>query len=320
MDKDIKIKVLCKTIPKQFIKKIGYCFYIVKCMYHIATSRVCIVEGYVIPVSILKHKKSLIIVQIWHALGAIKKFGKQILDKKEGSRQIVAKIMKMHNNYTFITAPSNATREFYSEGFGTKKEKILVLGMPRVDYLLNKDNLIEEKQKELIQQYPYLIDKKNILYVPTFRKNEKTNIDELINKIDKEKYNLIIRLHPLEEKQIEKSYTISRKFATLDLLKIADYVITDYSAASIEAAVLDKKTFFYLYDIDKYSQRRGLNVNLNQEMEGLCFDTIEPIIKMIDENKYPIYQLEKFKNKYVETLDTHNSLRIIQHIETLKQN
>jgi len=41
---------------------------------------------------------------------------------------------------------------------------------------------------------------------------------------------------------------------------------------------------------------------------------------MIDENKYPIYQLEKFKNKYVETLDTHNSLRIIQHIETLKQN
>ena len=81
-NKNIKVKVLCKKIPKDFLGKIQYCFYTIKCMYHIATSKVCIVDGYVIPISILKHKKSLIIVQIWHAMGAIKKFGRQVLDKK----------------------------------------------------------------------------------------------------------------------------------------------------------------------------------------------------------------------------------------------
>lgn len=114
---NIRVVVLCKKIPNEFIKKIKYCFYIIKCLYHIATSKVCIIDGYVIPISSLKHKKGLIIVQIWHAMGAIKKFGKQVLDKKEGSSSLIAKIMGMHENYTFITCTSNITKQFYAEGF-----------------------------------------------------------------------------------------------------------------------------------------------------------------------------------------------------------
>ena len=48
-------------------------------MYYLATSKVCVLDGYCIPASILKHKKKLKIIQIWHASGAIKKFGYQIL-------------------------------------------------------------------------------------------------------------------------------------------------------------------------------------------------------------------------------------------------
>ena len=79
----LKIEVLCKKIPDNLGGQIGYCFYIVKCMYHIATSKACIIDGYNIPVSSLKHKKGLEIVQIWHAMGAIKKFGYQILDMED---------------------------------------------------------------------------------------------------------------------------------------------------------------------------------------------------------------------------------------------
>ena len=62
--------------------KLGHIHDILVEMYHLATSRACIIDSYVIAVSILKHKKSLIIVQIWHALGAIKQFGYMTLDKK----------------------------------------------------------------------------------------------------------------------------------------------------------------------------------------------------------------------------------------------
>ena len=33
---NINVKILCKKIPENFIGKIAYCFYIVKCMYNLA--------------------------------------------------------------------------------------------------------------------------------------------------------------------------------------------------------------------------------------------------------------------------------------------
>ena len=69
MEKDIKkrypdkkLVILTKTLNKNnFIK---YYFHIYKQMYHLATSKVCLVDTYIIPVSILKHKKSLKIITI----------------------------------------------------------------------------------------------------------------------------------------------------------------------------------------------------------------------------------------------------------------
>lgn len=316
---NIQVKMLCKKIPKKICKKIGYCFYIIKCMYHIATSSVCVVEGYVIPVSALKHKKRLVIVQIWHALGAIKKFGKQVVDQKEGSNSIVADIMKMHKNYTFVTCASKATKEFYAEAFGIEKEKILLLGMPRIDYLLGKNNQINEKVEKLLEEYPKLKEKQNILYVPTFRKGESTLVEKIINEIDETKYNLIIRLHPLEKTNVDKDYLIDSKYSTFELLKIADYVITDYSAIAFEAAVVNKPIFFYVYDLNEYKENRGLNVNLNEEMKSVTFNNINDIISVIEEDKYPYEEYQKFKDKYIETKDINNSKRIIEHIKKIIQ-
>lgn len=312
-----QVKILCKKIPKDLLKKIGYCFYMIKCMYHIATSNVCIVEGYVIPVSALKHKKRLIIVQIWHAMGAIKKFGRQIVNKKEGSNSIIADVMRMHKNYTFVTCTSKATKNFYVEAFGIEENKVMVLGMPRVDYLLGKDNKINEKVEQLLKEYPKLKEKKNILYVPTFRKKEKTPVQNIIEAVDKEKYNLIIRLHPLEKTAIKEDYTISTKYSTFELLKIADYVITDYSAIAFEAATINKPIFFYLYDLNKYQDDRGLNINLNQEMKSVTSTNIKDIIKIIEKEEYPYDEYENFKNKYIETLDTKNSERIVKNIKSI---
>lgn len=316
-DSNIQIKILCKKIPKKFVKKVGYCFYIIKCMYHIATSNVCIVEGYVIPIGALKHKKELIIVQIWHALGAIKKFGKQVLNQKEGSSSVVANIMGMHKNYTFVTCASNATKEFYAEAFGIQKEKIYVLGMPRIDYLLGKDNKINENVEKLLKEYPKLKEKKNILYVPTFRKGKSTLVEEIIKNVDETKYNLIIRLHPLEKTLIDSKYIVDKKYSTFELLKIADYVITDYSAIAFEAAVVNKPIFFYLYDLKDYEENRGLNVKLNKEMQQVTSSNIKDIISIIEQEKYPYEEYKKFKQKYIETLDTNNSKRIIEKIKNI---
>ena len=313
---NLEIKILCRRIPKGLWGKIKYCFYIIKCMYHIATSKVCVIDGYNIAISALKHKKNLQVIQIWHAAGAIKKFGYQVLDKKEGRNSTVAKIMRMHANYTCVTCTSEATRKIYSEAFNTDIEKVKVLGMPRIDYILGKNGQIDKNIEKLCTEYPRIKEKKIILYVPTFRKNEAVDIQKIINAINTKKYNLIIRLHPLDKNEIDKKYIID-KYNTSDLIKLADYVITDYSAIAFETAALNKPLFFYVYDIEKYENNRGLNIDLMKEMKALAKKNIEDIIDIIEKDNYDYQSLEKFKNKYVQTADTKNTERIANYIKNV---
>ena len=65
MEKDIKMRypnvklvILIKTLSKK--NAFFYYFHIYHQMYHLATSKVCLTDTYIIPISILKHKKSLL--------------------------------------------------------------------------------------------------------------------------------------------------------------------------------------------------------------------------------------------------------------------
>jgi len=60
--KDYKIVVLCKKIDSGLINKIKYVFYIFKLMVNISRSKVVILDSYCIPISLLKHKKSLTVI------------------------------------------------------------------------------------------------------------------------------------------------------------------------------------------------------------------------------------------------------------------
>lgn len=186
--------------------------------------------------------------------------------------------------------------------------------MPRLDYVLGKNNEIDKKVEELLKQYPELKRKPIILYVPTFRKKETIDIDKVINAVDEEKYNLIIRLHPLDETKVDKKYMIDKEYSTYDLLKVADFIVTDYSAIAFETAALNKPLYFYLYDIRKYSRKRGVNIDLETEMKDCTRTSFDEIMKIINSGEYNYEELRKFREKYVETFDTDNTKRIADYI------
>ena len=196
----------------------------------------------------------------------------------------------------------------------TDINKIKVLGMPRLDYVLGKNNEIDKNVEKLLKQYPKLKNKPIILYVPTFRKKETIDIDKVINEIDEERYNLIIRLHPLDETKVDKKYIIDKEYSTYDLLKVADFVVTDYSAIAFETAALNKPLYFYLYDIRKYSRKRGVNIDLETEMKDCTRISFDEIMKLINSEEYNFEELRKFREKYVETFDTDNTKRIANYI------
>lgn len=308
---NIKLIFLCKKMNSNLSKKTDYIRYVFnmigymfKAMYYLATSKVCITESYCVPISILKHKETLKIIQIWHASGAVKKFGYQCLDTEEGKSREIAELMGMHKNYDYVIAPSEVTKNIFSEAFNIDKEKVIKLGLPRLEYITNSKY---DKSEEIYKEYPELKEKKVVLYVPTFRKGKNVNIDELLNyPIDKNKYKLIIKLHPLEDANVPNEYLVDSTYTSFDLIKIADYIITDYSILSIEASILEKPVFLYLYDLEEYDKNRGLNVDLSSELKTFTTKTFSDIMNKIENNDFDIGEIVKYKEKYIE-IDTNNT-------------
>lgn len=323
---EYKIKVITKKIEEKdgIIKQLLPNFInIFQQMYSLATSKVIVLDTYCITTCILPHKKDTKIIQIWHALGAIKKFGYQTIGTKTGSNEKTAKIMCMHKNYDYVLAPSKATGDLYQQAFNVEKEKIKYIGMPRIDYILEKD---EEIINNIYEKYPILKDesKQNILYVPTYRKGEKVEIDEFIDKIDTKKYNLIIKLHPLDLKEYEykekQGVIYEQQCKTYDLLKVADKVITDYSSLSIEASLLDLPIYFYTYDLEKYNEDTGVNFDFEKEPIGIYkANNTEELINLIDKD-YDYTVLQQFKNKYISVNTKNCTKQIVEFIVRLMRN
>ena len=75
-----------QTYRIQFFDYLKFSAVMFKSMYHLATSRVCVLDSYWPPVSLLKHKEELRVIQIWHAIGKIKQSGLQSVGKKSGRK------------------------------------------------------------------------------------------------------------------------------------------------------------------------------------------------------------------------------------------
>ncbi len=297
---------------------ICYFFHMIKQMYHIATSKVVVIDSYCIAVSILKHRQNLKVFQIWHATCAIKKFGYQTIDKKDGTSQKTAKLMKMHQQYTYVLCASDVTSTHFCEAFSVPLDKIVKGGLPRIDYIrMHK----QEVGNFICQKYPMVQKKINIVYAPTFRKSRSVDANNLLQAIDHNKYNVIVKTHPLDE-NISKSFIgngiiMDQQYSVYDWLSVADIVISDYSALIVEAAVAEIPVYLYIYDIEEYQMNTGLNVSLSDEAIGkYCFRNPIELAKTLDQ-VYDMKLLHEFRDKYFDVKETTCTKRLVDFIDNM---
>ncbi len=300
-DEHVKIVILARKLEGNFIKKLGYCFHIVEQMYHIATSKIIIVDGYCIPVSVLNHKPEQSFIQTWHALNVIKKFGYLTLDKPAGTSSAVAEAMCMHRNYTHILTCGTKTGKTLAKSFNATEDKILLMGLPYVDYILNPQQEIVDKIKG---RYPQILEKRNILYVPTFRKNHSIDISWISEKIDLDKNNVIVKLHPVDKEKvrgnIDSRVILDDNFSSHKWFWVCDSVITDYSGVGIEASLLNRKLYFYLFDKEEYEAEVGLNIDLYQEpIAKYVTESADRLVEMLEE-EYNFDLLKQYREKYID--------------------
>ncbi len=293
---------------------LSYIFSILADMWEMASAKVIITDTYSIPVSCLPHKNTQKVVQIWHAMGAVKKFSLQAAGKAQGRDLGVAKAMHMHENYDYVLAPSKATGEIYCDAFGCKEENIKLLCLPRVDVILDGQN----RRNEFVENNPDYADKIIVAYVPTFRDKDDVYAEKLHKAFDgNEKYKLAISSHPLSKTTEKGLYTIKGGFSSLDLMKLADIVITDYSACAFEAALLEKPLYFFVPDYEIYKAEQGLNVDVLTELPQVAFVDECALVSALNVEGYDFSKLNAFSDKYVENKITNNTELLAEFIKEL---
>lgn len=274
--------------------KLSYALHMLTQMKAIATSKVVVLDGYCIVASALRHKEETQIIQMWHALAAIKKFGYQIIDKPAGRSSDTARIMCMHRNYDYVISPGVETGKLLCQAFDVTEDKLQYYALPRVDSILRKD---EEFAARVRLEYDIPSDTRIALYVPTFRRGVEIDTEEITRAFNSSGYRLVIKLHPVFDNGDPNA---DHRYSSYEWMKGCDCVITDYSALGVEAALTGKPVYFYVPDIDNYEREVGLNINPEKEMPQATARTIEDLMVLLEKD-YD-YRAEKaFANKYVST-------------------
>ena len=322
------VRVLSKLLTKEkSLKALGYIGHVAKQEAAILASDVVVLDTYCIPASMIPHRRGTKVVQMWHALGAIKKFGWQTVGKEGGSSAKTAKIMRMHNGYDYVVCASDVTAGHFSEAFRTDRSKVVKYGLPRIDYINSvvRGERHGEMAAKILARYPQLkgTDKKTVLYAPTFRRGKAVDVQSLIEAFDPDKYDLAVKLHPLyrgaaEDRQSLDNVIYDDDFTSFDWLSVADIIISDYSSFVIESTLADKPLFIYDYDLEDYEGNTGLNIDFDSEpIAPYVFKDAKALAAAAGSGDYDIKKLHAFRNRYIDIETNNCTAALADFIESL---
>ena len=237
-------------------------------------------------------------------------------------------------NWDYLISPNNYSSEIFESAFRFEK-KVLEQGYPRNDALYNGDtpNNIERIKKDL----GIPLDKKIILYAPTFRDNQfyksgnyKFDLPMDLHGLQKRYGNdciLLLRMHYLVAENFDLkpykgfAYDFSNRADINDLYLVSDLLITDYSSVFFDYANLKRPIVFYTYDLEDYRETlRGFYFDLIKVAPGPIVENNADLTKILDEfieyGKFKDYQAiyENFYQKYCYLDDGNAAKRIVEDV------
>lgn len=190
-----------------------------------------------------------IIVYIGHGGGSFKKMGwakARSLGRLSTYEQ--RRLSRINGKYTYVVCSSDRVKRDFSENFNLSLDKVIALGLPRID-LLYKEN-VEKNREIFFSRYPEASGKKIILYAPTYR-NDKDGryFPELPNKLKGLKNCfLCYRAHPTVQAKREEGWVDVSAFDQNFILSIVDILITDYSSILFDFSYFSRPIIYYNQD------------------------------------------------------------------------
>ena len=102
-------------------------------MYHLRTAGLFIVDNAYLPIHVAPHRPGTTVVQVWHAVGALKRFGADTLAPLAEPERTF-----LHRHYDFVVTTAESARAPYAAALRTPIERVLALGAPRTDFFFDE--------------------------------------------------------------------------------------------------------------------------------------------------------------------------------------
>jgi CDP-glycerol glycerophosphotransferase (TagB/SpsB family) len=296
--------------------------------FYLATSRVVIVDDYFFPIYVIRPRAGTTFIQTWHASGAFKKIGYSVLDKSFGMDEELARRVRVHSNYDVCLIGSQAAAVHYAEAFRQPVDRFVSrLGIPRTDVFFGEERLA--RTREAVRgKYGLTDGRRVILYAPTFRGDSVTDAratDDLdlgvMAETLRDDHVLLVRLHPF----IRSRTVIGKELASFaidvsdhsdinELMLVSDVLVTDYSSAIYEFALLGRPMVFFAPDYEAYEAERGFYFDYRTGVPGPIFETSEGLARYLRAGDFDIEKVDRFRDASFDIADGRSAARVTDEL------
>lgn len=246
-------------------------------------------------------KKDCIYLNTWHGV-SLNAVGNGVPGRKDYN----------FGHLNFLCYESEWNKQLLMKSFNAPERIMLASGLPRNDELYYVTN---EKILKLKKELGLPLDKKIILYAPTWRDSDDhgasyaikppINIQYWEEKLKKD-YILLLRTHAYTNKLLGVEFDdFIRDFTSYprvnDLFAVSDILISDYSACITDFSILERPIICFAYDYESYGVRRGLNMDFEREMPSGVMRTEQEVVNHIltmDYNEECKKTFNQMKNRY----------------------
>lgn len=271
--------------------------------------------GYVVicdnflPAASCKKRQETTVIQLWHACGALKKFG---YDAPEDIPSYYrGNVLK---NCDVVTVSSRWCVSRFASAMRLPAERVLPLGISRTDRYYRAD-AASRVREQFYREYPQARGRRILLWAPTFRGCPampticgEEAIDRLGSRLG-EGWIVIKRLHP----HLMPRNAAESRLSTEELLFVTDLLITDYSSILFDYLIFRRPLVRFAPDLAEYEEHRGFYMDYRTLPGALVTDEKELFDAVTREaSRFDRQAIEAAFRKYMDACDGHATQRLIE--------
>jgi CDP-ribitol ribitolphosphotransferase len=297
--------------------KLAYLIRLLRGMYHLQTARLFVIDNAYLPVHVAPHRASTTVVQVWHAAGALKRFGLDTATPLAEPERTF-----LHRYYDAVVVGGEWTRGPYSAALRTPIERVIALGSPRTDFFFDEAALASARDR-VLKAHPELAGRRVVLYAPTFRgrgigKRAAPGMDApRLRAALPADHALVLKTHP----NLAPEATATAGYDVIadptgdinDLMALADVLITDYSSSIVEFALLGRPIILLVGDLATYEVDPGLYLDYRTDMIGTQVVDTDGIIDAIATGRFDLSGYPAFIERQLGVSRGGASARFVDH-------